>query len=92
MRMLEVRCCCKPQSHLGWLPWPSKAVDEVIFIGEKNEKIILKRRSYADAHETYFAIESNDTPIEKLKKIKDFIPHPQHSEKQSMRPMNWRAH
>lgn len=76
---MEVRCCCKPNNLLGYLPHFNLGEgDRVRFIAG-DEILELPIRTYfpnmpaSRADDGYLALSSEETPIEKLRLVNGFV-------------------
>lgn len=87
--LLEVRCCCRPEKLLGWLPVPGLAFpgQSITFLvmprpvfGRPTalaafaaERLELPVALYRADDGTRRALKSEDTPIETLRLIPGFV-------------------
>lgn len=79
--MIKVRCCCQPKKVLGWFDWEYMGQTSYRFalpshdIWNASHSIlelpVAKFRG--DDGQTEYALKSEETPIETLRKIAGFI-------------------
>ena len=72
---MEVRCCCQPTKLLGHLSVGSQFENQVIYFHAGDEVVSLKIRHYYPSGRApgYFALSSEDVPIEKLRAVSGFV-------------------
>jgi hypothetical protein len=85
IQKLEVRCCCAPKQLLGWLPADSNreyvcfALSDPLDRSYKSvvkapETVLLPiREIFVPEKGYYYAISSDETPVEKLRRIPEFV-------------------
>lgn len=83
MRLLEVRCCCQPTKLLGWLPVLEGVRAYRRTISKMSDVPMPKKAEFIHVHlpvqiieiwgERYHALSSDETPIETLRMLPDFV-------------------
>lgn len=87
--LYEIRCCCVPEKLLGWVPCVPRDGHAIFTITKPQtfdifnpseyppaitvERLALPMALYRDGDREWMAIKSQETPIEKLRRIPGFI-------------------